>query len=59
MDDIVFSGSSNSVVARFAEDMSREFEMIMMGEFSFFLGLQIKQSKKGTFVHKLSTPTTL
>jgi hypothetical protein len=32
VDDIVFGGSSNSLVARFAEDMSREFEMSMMGE---------------------------
>jgi hypothetical protein len=32
MDDIVFGGSSHSLVARFAEDMSREFEMSMMGE---------------------------
>jgi hypothetical protein len=32
VDDIVFGGSSNSIVARFAEDMSREFEMSMMGE---------------------------
>jgi hypothetical protein len=31
MDDIVFGGSSNSIVPRFAEDMSREFEMRMMG----------------------------
>jgi hypothetical protein len=31
MDDIVFGGLSNSLVARFAEDMSREFEMSMMG----------------------------
>jgi hypothetical protein len=45
MDDIVFGSSSNSVVARFAEDMSREFEMSMMSELQFFLGLQIKQSK--------------
>jgi hypothetical protein len=51
VDDIVFGGSSNSLVARFAEDMSREFEMSMMGELQFFLGLQIKQSKEGTFVH--------
>jgi hypothetical protein len=46
MDNIVFGGSSNSLVARFAEDMSREFEMSMMGELQFFLGLQIKQSKE-------------
>jgi hypothetical protein len=32
VDDIVFGGSSKSLVARFAEDMSREFEMSMMGE---------------------------
>jgi hypothetical protein len=52
VDDIVFGGSSNSLDARFAEDMSREFEMSMMGELQFFLGLQIKQSKEGTFVHQ-------
>jgi hypothetical protein len=52
VDDIVFGGSSNSLVARFAEDMSREFEISMMGKLQFFLGLQIKQSKEGTFVHQ-------
>jgi hypothetical protein len=50
--DIVFGGSSHSLVARFAEDMSKEFEMSMMGELQFFLGLQIKQAKEGTFVHQ-------
>jgi hypothetical protein len=52
VDDIVFGGLSNSLVARFAEDMSREFGMSMMGELRFFLGLQIKQSKERTFVHQ-------
>jgi hypothetical protein len=52
VDDIVFGGSSNSLVARFAEDMSREFEMSIMGELQFFLELQIKQSKEETFVHQ-------
>jgi hypothetical protein len=32
VDDIVFGGSPNSLVARFEDDMSREFEMSMMGE---------------------------
>jgi hypothetical protein len=27
--------------------MSKEFEMSMMGELQFFLGLQIKQAKEG------------
>jgi hypothetical protein len=31
--------------------MSWEFDMSMMGELQFFLGLQIKQSKEGRFVH--------
>jgi hypothetical protein len=37
VDDIVFGVSSKSLVARFADDMSREFEMSMMGELQFFL----------------------
>jgi hypothetical protein len=32
VDDIVFGGLPNSLVAWFADDMSREFEMSMMGE---------------------------
>jgi hypothetical protein len=51
MDDIVFGGSSHCLVARTADDMSKEFEMSMMGELQFFLGLQIKQAE-GTFVHQ-------
>ena len=30
--------------------MANEFEMSMTGELSYFLGLQIKQMKNGTFV---------
>ncbi|WVZ84883.1 hypothetical protein U9M48_031855 [Paspalum notatum var. saurae] len=32
--------------------MSREFEMSLMCELQFFLGLQIKQGPEGTFVHQ-------
>jgi hypothetical protein len=32
--------------------MSREFEISMIGELQLFLGLQIKQSKEGKFVHQ-------
>jgi hypothetical protein len=52
VDDIVFGGSSNSLVARFVDDMRREFEMSMIDELQFFLGLQIKQSMEGTFLHQ-------
>jgi hypothetical protein len=52
VDDISFGGSSYSLVARFAENMSKEYKMSMMGELQLFLGLQIKQEKEGTFVHQ-------
>nr|AAN08664.1 putative gag-pol polyprotein [Oryza sativa Japonica Group] len=34
----------------FGDMISREFDMSLIGELSFFLGLQIKQLKDGTFV---------
>jgi hypothetical protein len=34
------------------QGFQREFEISMMGELQFFLGLQIKQSKEETFVHQ-------
>jgi hypothetical protein len=52
VDDIIFGGSSNALVSRFSDLMSREFEMSMMGELNFFLGLQIKQTQDETFVHQ-------
>ena len=32
--------------------MNSEFEMSMMGDLNFFLGLQIKQTPVGTLIHK-------
>jgi hypothetical protein len=32
--------------------MESEFQMFMMGELTFFLGIQVKQTKQGTFVHQ-------
>ncbi|WVZ75749.1 LOW QUALITY PROTEIN: hypothetical protein U9M48_023781 [Paspalum notatum var. saurae] len=52
VDDIIFGGSSHALVSSFAEQMSSEFEMSLMGELQFFLGLQIKQGLEGTFVHQ-------
>jgi hypothetical protein len=52
VDDIVFGDLSHSLIARFVEDMSKEFKMSMMGELQSFLGLQIKQAKEETFVHQ-------
>ena len=51
VDDIIFDGSSHALVAKFVDLMSREYEMSMMGELTFFLGCQIKQTREDTFVH--------
>ena len=52
VDDIIFGGSSHALVSRFQDMMESEFQMSMMGELTFFLGIQIKQGKDGTFVHQ-------
>jgi hypothetical protein len=52
VDDIIFGGSSHTLVSRFQEMMESEFQMSMMGELTFFLGIQAKQTKQGTFVHQ-------
>ena len=51
IDDIVF-GATNEVLYRdFARLIQDEFEMSVMGELNFFLGLQIKQSNKRIFIN--------
>ncbi|GJZ80580.1 retrovirus-related pol polyprotein from transposon TNT 1-94 [Tanacetum coccineum] len=43
VDDIIFGSTSQNLCDDFAKIMHDEFEMSMMGELNFFLGLQIKQ----------------
>jgi len=50
VDDIVFGSSNVKLCEDFVKAMQGEFEMSMMGELSFFLGLQVKQSKEGIFI---------
>jgi hypothetical protein len=52
VDDIIFGGSSHTLVSRFQEMMESEFQVSMIGELTFFLGIQMKQTKQGTFVHQ-------
>ena len=50
VDDIIFDSTSPHFSENFGRLMSEKFEMSMMSELKFFLGLQIKQTKEGTFV---------
>jgi hypothetical protein len=42
VDDIIFDGSSHSLMSSFQAMMENEFQMSMMGELTFFLGIQVK-----------------
>jgi hypothetical protein len=53
VDDIIFDGSSYTLVSRFQEMMENEFQMSMIGELIFFLGIQVKQKKEGIFIHQV------
>jgi hypothetical protein len=50
--DIIFGGSSHTLVSRFQEMMESGFQMSMMEELTFLLGIQVKKTKQGTFVHQ-------
>nr|GEU62397.1 copia protein [Tanacetum cinerariifolium] len=52
VDDIIFSSTCQDMCDEFAKIMHDEFEMSMMGEINFFLGLQIKQMKDGIFFNQ-------
>jgi len=50
VDDILFGLTNQEFCEEFGNMMANEFEISMIGELSYFLGLQIKQLKSGTFV---------
>ncbi|GJW73655.1 retrovirus-related pol polyprotein from transposon TNT 1-94 [Tanacetum coccineum] len=52
VDDIIFGSTCQDMCDEFAKIMHDEFEMSMMGELNFFLGLQIKQMKYGIFFNQ-------
>ncbi|KAK4345279.1 hypothetical protein RND71_035455 [Anisodus tanguticus] len=50
VDDMLITGNSPRVILEIVEAMSTTFEMSMIGELTFFLGLQIKQNEDEIFV---------
>ena len=50
VDDIVFGSTINHLAHEFSEEMKRKFEMSMVGELNYFLGLQVKQRNNGIFI---------
>ena len=52
VDDIIFGATNESFCEEFAKLMQGEFEMSLMGELNYFLGLQVKQTKEGIFINQ-------
>ncbi|GJS16241.1 retrovirus-related pol polyprotein from transposon TNT 1-94 [Tanacetum coccineum] len=52
VDDIIFASTNTAMCNEFANLMTTKFKMSMMGQMSFFLGLQISQSPRGIFLNQ-------
>ncbi|GJW65593.1 retrovirus-related pol polyprotein from transposon TNT 1-94 [Tanacetum coccineum] len=52
VDDIIFGSTNPKFLKRFEKLMHSRFEMSLMGEMKFFLGLQIHQSPRGIFINQ-------
>jgi hypothetical protein len=50
VDDIIFGSDDDRMSKKFSKVMQNEFEISLLGELSFFLGLHICQSNKGIFI---------
>ena len=45
VDDIIFGSNEKSMSQKFSYVMQQEFEMTLLGELTYFLGLHVKQEK--------------
>ena len=52
VDHIVFGYIDENLATSFADEMKKMFEMSMMGELTYFLGLQMKQIDKGIYINQ-------
>ncbi|GJS57811.1 retrovirus-related pol polyprotein from transposon TNT 1-94 [Tanacetum coccineum] len=52
VDDIIFASTDHNACNIFSNEMSSKFQMSMMGQMSFFLGLQVSQSPGGIFINQ-------
>jgi len=52
VDDIIFGSTNEEMCEAFVVAMKSEFEMSMLGEMNFFLGMQVKQLKDGIFINQ-------
>ena len=52
VDDIVFDFTNDTLAKFFADEMKKMFKMSRVGELTYFLGLQVKQTDKGIYINQ-------
>ena len=52
VDDIIFGSTNEKLCQKFSKLMQSRYQMSMMGELSYFLGLQVKQTDEGIFINQ-------
>nr|GFC92733.1 retrovirus-related Pol polyprotein from transposon TNT 1-94 [Tanacetum cinerariifolium] len=52
VDDIIFGSTNPKDCTKFSDLMVKRFDMSMMGEMNFFLGLQVNQFSNGIFINQ-------
>ncbi|GJR07629.1 retrovirus-related pol polyprotein from transposon TNT 1-94 [Tanacetum coccineum] len=52
VDDIIFASTDHNACNIFSKEISSKFQMSMMGQMLFFLGLQVSQSPRGIFINQ-------
>ncbi|KAI5343342.1 hypothetical protein L3X38_011218 [Prunus dulcis] len=59
VDDIVYTGSSQALLAEFKEDMTAKYEMTDLGLLHHFLGMGVVQTESSIFLHQKKYASTL
>ena len=52
VDDIIFGSTNDKFCQKFSKLMQSRYQMSMMGELSYLLGLQVKQTNDGIFINQ-------
>ena len=53
VDEIVFGAINDSLAHSFADEMKAMFEISMIGELTYFLGLQMKQTNSRIYINQV------
>ena len=51
VNDIIFGATNDSLTQSFTDKMKAMFKMSIVGELTYFLGLQVKQTDSGIYIN--------